>query len=188
MKPIIYCQGCFAALAFIYLSLMTSCSSSNLEQNKKEWVAIDTLEVAEKTFDAVITYTDSGYLRAKLYAPLIERHSKAAKPFVELPNGLKADFYNTKKEIESKLTAGYGINYLDSRVVEVRDKVKVTNTKNETLKTEKLFWDQNTKEIYTDNSVEIITEKEKLYGQGMRAAQDFSAWKITKVTGVVSLE
>lgn len=187
MKLKLFCQGCFAILAVFYISLITSCSHSNLEENKKEWATIDTLEVAEKTFDAIITYTDSGYLRAKLYSPLIERHSNAPKPYVELPNGLKADFYNTSKVIESKLTAGYGINYLDSRIIEVRDSVKVINTKNETLKTEKLFWDQNKKEIYTDKSVEIITEKEKLYGQGMRASQDFSTWKITKVTGVVSL-
>lgn len=188
MKCSQFCQGFCLTLAVLFTLPFQSCTHSNLEKNKKEWVAVDTLDVAERTFDATITYTDSGYLRAKLYAPLIERHSKAEKPYVELPQGLNADFFNTDKEIESQLTAGYGINYLDSRIVEVRDKVVVVNTKNEKLQTEKLFWDQNKKEIYTDNSVEITTEKEKLYGQGMRAAQDFSSWKITKVTGIVSLD
>lgn len=188
MKLNINSQSVLCALAILFLGSLSSCTSSNLEKNQKEWTAADTLEVPERTFDAVITYTDSGYLRAKLFSPLIERFSKAKKPYVELPKGLKADFYNTSKVVESKLTAGYGINYLDTKIVEVRDSVKVVNTKNETLKTEKLFWDQNAKEIYTDARVEIITDKERLFGTGMRAAQDFSSWKITKVTGIVSME
>jgi len=171
-----------------FVLAFTSCEDSQTTDDQKEWEALDTMEVTERIFKSVIAYTDSGYLRAKLYADLIERHSNAAKPFVELPEGLRADFYNTKKEVESKLTAGYGINYLDSKIVEVRKQVVVVNSKGEKLETEKLFWDQVKKEIYTEQTVKITTETEELTGTGMRAAQDFSSWNIEHVTGIVTLK
>lgn len=177
----------FSILSLLILAL-TSCEDKHVVDNQKEWEALDSMQVTERIYKSVIAYTDSGYLRAKLYADLIERHSNAPKPFVELPKGLRADFYNTKKEVESKLTAGYGINYLDSKIVEVRKQVVVVNTKGEKLETEKLFWDQNKKEIYTEQTVKITTETEELTGTGMRAAQDFSSWNISKVTGIVTLK
>ena len=80
-----------------FVLAFTSCEDTQTTDDQKEWEALDTMEVTERIFKSVIAYTDSGYLRAKLYADLIERHSNAAKPFVELPEGLRADFYNTKK-------------------------------------------------------------------------------------------
>jgi LPS export ABC transporter protein LptC len=174
-------------IAFLVLAFYSSCTDRT-QVNNEGWKALDTLQITETIYDSEITYTDSGYLRAKLYADLIERHSNDKKPYVELRKGLKANFYNTAKEIESELTAGYGINYLDSRIVEVQKQVIVVNSKGEQLETEKLFWDQNEKTIYTDAQVKITTETEELYGNGMTAAQDFSSWKITKVTGVVTLK
>ena len=35
---------------------------------------------------------------------------------------------------------------------------------------------------------EITTETEKLLGTGMTASQDFSSWRITKVTGIITLK
>jgi len=174
-------------LPLLFIALV-SCEDEHVLQNQQEWEAIDSMQVTERIFKSEIAYTDSGYLRAKLFTDLIERHSNAEKPFVELPKGLRAEFYNTEKEIESDLSAGYGINYLDSKIIEVRKQVVVVNTKGEKLETEKLFWDQNKKEIYTEQSVKITTDTEELTGTGMRAAQDFSSWTITKVTGIVTLK
>lgn len=176
-----------SALLFLLLAFMSACTHKTNGANE-EWKALDTLQITETIYDSEITYTDSGYLRAKLFADLIERHSNEKKPYIELRKGLRANFYNTAKEVESELTAGYGINYLDSRIVEVQKQVVVINSKGEKLETEKLFWDQNEKTIYTDAHVEITTETEKLYGTGMTAAQDFSSWKISKVTGIVTLK
>ena len=60
----------------------------------------------------------------------------------------------------------------------MRKQVVVVNSKGEKLETEKLFWDQVKKEIYTEQTVKITTETEELTGTGMRAAQDFSSWNI----------
>ena len=186
-------QSKFTLRPVFYLFVLVSIfacgkGSEGTGQSKMQKTLLDSMAVTERVFDSEISYSDSGYLRAVIKAPLIEQHGNASKPFIELPKGLKAYFYNANKEVESQLTAGFGINYLNSKIVEVRKQVEVVNTKNEKLKTEKLFWDQNKKEIYTEDNVEIITETEQLFGKGMRASQDFSAWTITKVTGTVKLK
>jgi len=167
---------------------MSACNDEQLHKNQDEWAAIDTLKITERTHNAKVTYTDSGLLKAILRAPLIEGHNNAIKPFVECPKGLETDFYDGDKNVESSLSAGYGIIYKDSKLIEVQKQVVVINVKGEKLETEQLFWDQAGKEIYTDKTVKITTNSEELHGTGMRAAQDFSSWKITKVTGVVTLK
>lgn len=181
-----YCYIFIFSVAFFLMACGED--NPNVKAAKKEWQTLDSMQVTERVFDSKISYTDSGYLRAVIRAPLIEQHGNAKNPYIELPKGLTADFYNGQKTVESKLVAGYGINFLDSKIIEVRKQVEVINTKNEKLKTERLFWDQNLKEIYTTDAVEITTENEKLFGTGMRAAQDFSTWKITNVTGIVTLK
>ncbi len=173
---------CFISLSVFFLS---SCNDGIALKNKSEWAALDTVKISERVHNAVINYNDSGYLKARLYAPLIEGHKNATRPFIELPKGLKADFYNNDKEIESSLSAGYGINYQDSKIIEVQKQVVVINSKGEKLITEQLFWDQIKKEIYTDKTVVITTPTEELHGTGLRAAQDFSSWKILKVSGKI---
>ena len=175
-------------LLAISVFFLLGCDDEHAQQNKDEWSVIDSVQITERVHDAEIVYTDSGKLRAKLTAPLIEGHKNAEKPYIELTKGLQADFYNDAKEVESSLTAGYGINYQNSKIIEVQKQVVVVNTKGEKLVTEQLFWDQNTKEIYTDKTVKITTNTEELTGTGMRAAQDFSSWKITHVIGIVTLK
>ena len=68
----------------------------------------------------------------------------------------------------------------------LRDSVVVINlAKGDTLKTDELWWDQNTQEFYTDKPVEIHQPDKTVYGKGLRAAQDFSWYDIFNITGVV---
>jgi len=176
------------AFTVLLVFFLSACNDERLHKNQNEWAAIDTLKITERTHNAKVTYTDSGLLRAILRAPLIEGHNSAERPYVECPKGIETDFYDKQKNIESSLTAGYGIIYKDSKLIEVQKQVVVINVKGEKLETEQLFWDQAAKEIYTDKTVIITTNTEELHGNGMRAAQDFSSWKITNVTGVVTLK
>jgi lipopolysaccharide export system protein LptC len=59
--------------------------------------------------------------------------------------------------------------------------------KKETLRTEELFWNKQTRKIHTDKFVTIQTETEILKGTGLTANQDFSDYNITNPTGVFSI-
>jgi LPS export ABC transporter protein LptC len=64
--------------------------------------------------------------------------------------------------------------------------VFVTNLqKNETLRTEELFWDPEKEIIYTEKFVTIKTEDDLIPGEGLIAPQDFSTFEIKRPTEAV---
>ncbi len=141
-------------------------------------------EVAE---DAEITYTDSGLLRARIKAPLMEGIRQAKQPFIEMPKGLNAEFYDTDGSVSSYVTSEYGIYKQNEKTILLRRNVQVMNVKGEKLETEKLIWNQGTAKIYTDEFVKITTADEIIMGDGMTANQNFTNWSIRNVSGTIQL-
>jgi hypothetical protein len=81
------------------------------------------------------------------------------------------------------LEAGYAIEYQLKKIVEAKYDVMVINEENDTLNTEHLIWNRNTKKIYTNTYVKITTHKnEVIHGErGMVADERFTYWRINKV-------
>ncbi|MBI3232969.1 MAG: hypothetical protein HYZ42_02840, partial [Bacteroidetes bacterium] len=78
----------------------------------------------EKGEDIAVLYTDSGSLRAKLFAPLVEHFNKQ-KPYIEMKKGLKIFFYNSSDTAtpNSMLKADYGIKYENEQKIIVKNDV-----------------------------------------------------------------
>ncbi len=131
-----------------------------------------------------ILYTDSGQVKVRLTAPVLNDYTYNVKErYTEMPKGLYIEFYNDSNQIKTTLKANYGIKYEQSKKVEVKYNVIVTNVNGEVLNTEQLFWDENTRKIYTKEFVKITTKREVLMGTGMEANEDFTEWEIHNITG-----
>ncbi len=141
----------------------------------------------ETSRDIEILFSDSALVRARLISPLFLTF-KTSKPYQVAPIGLEIQFLSKEKEIVSNLTAKYGKRSQWERLVEVRDSVVVINTQNEKLETEQLTWDEQKKIIYTDKFVKITTADKILQGYGLEANEDFSKYKILRLSGVISLK
>lgn len=139
----------------------------------------------EEAIDVTSYMSQEGLMKARLKSPYMLRH-QADSAFVEFPRTLHVDFYNDSLQIESILDAKYARYREYESKVYLRDSVVVINLiKGDTLKTDELWWDQNTQEFYTDKPVEIRQPDKTVYGKGLRAAQDFSWYDIFHITGVV---
>jgi hypothetical protein len=62
------------------------------------------------------------------------------------------------------------------------------NTKGERLNTEEIIWDEQKKKIYSDKYVTIHTKDEILFGYGFESNEDFSKYKIFKLSGTIRME
>lgn len=139
----------------------------------------------EKGEQIAITYTDSGTLRARLSAPLVE-HFKTGKPRVEMKKGLRVYFYTAAdpRNPNSMLRADYGIKYELQQQIVLKGDVVVVNNDHDTLNTEMLIWDELHRKISSDKSVRIRKKDEILYGEGFESNEDFSKYKIFHITGI----
>ena len=138
-----------------------------------------------------VLYSDSARVRAKLMAPVLNQFT-GKKNYMELPKGMEIIFYNELKEQKTKLTADYGIGYNNEGTginkMEAKRNVVVINEKGDKLNTEHLIWDALTKQIYTQEFVKITTKDETIWGDGLKADQDFSNYEITHPKGSIALK
>ena len=129
-----------------------------------------------------LIYTDSGRLKARLFAPILERYHQT-KPYLEMPKGLTVIFYTENEKPESFLKADYGIRYESERRTEVKRNVIVVNSKNDTLTCENMIWDEMNHKIWSANPIKIKQKTEVLYGVGFESDETFNNYKILKPTG-----
>jgi LPS export ABC transporter protein LptC len=172
--------------ALIIISLFQSCNNDNIEKIQI-LTAADNLPVEVGT-NILLNYTDSGFLKAKVFAPTLERFDNDKSNQSIMKKGITAYFYNPQKKITSYIKSKYAIRDDKARTMTVKNDVIVINIKGDTLRTETLIWDEKTNKISTNDAVKITTPDEIIYGDGLESNTEFSQYKIFKIKGIISLK
>lgn len=141
----------------------------------------------ESATNLEIIYSDSAKIKARIVTPELNRYI-GNKNYIELPKGVKLEFFDETRAITSTITADYAIRKEQEMIVEARKNVVVVNEKKEKLNTEQLVWNERTKKIYSEAFVKITTSDEIIYGNGFEADQDFSRYKIKNIKGTISIK
>ena len=101
--------------------------------------------------------------------------------------------YSIGSAADNNLVLGdEGIDALHARLISsenkvfLKDSVVVINIiRGDTLRTDELWWNQDTQQFYTDKAVRIHQPDKTIFGTGLKAAQDFSSYDIFNITGIV---
>ena len=175
----------YKSIAFLLgMAMLFSCQSDL--QTIDELTRIDEGPM-ESVFNVEMVYTDQGHTRMILNAEQMDRY-EGEEPYLELPQGLHVQFYDTLGNKTSNMSAKYAISYDDPEIIEAHNDVVVINEAGERLNTEQLIWDQKEETIYSDKFVKITTEDEVLYGEGFESDERFDRWKITSPRGTFQAE
>lgn len=164
------------------MSLLASCDSEMSEQAEKTIYQgpLRTLD------DATIFHSDSGRLKAKVFAKKILNFQNEDR---EVPEGMFITFYDVDGSKSSTLQSDYAYYSSEDKIWRAQGNVIVNNFRNEeTLKTEELFWDPKAGNVNTEKFVKIETPDEVITGTGLTAKQDFSEWSLKKPEGIFVIE
>lgn len=170
---------------FVALWVLASCGSKEVELNKIANASPD-LPV-EVGYNVSISYTDSGYLKAKLFAPVLERYATEARMETEMREGITAYFYSTEGKVTSYIKSKYALRNEKDRTITARKDVNVVNNKGDTLRTEELVWDEKTDQIYSKKAVRITSPDKIIMGTGLESNTSFTKFKVLNITGIISL-
>src|SRR6266516_3762639 len=102
----------FSAIFFCVLIFFSSCEN-DLEKIKQVSRVNDT--PIERAENIDVLYSDSGFVKMKLTAPVLERYEDSKDPYILFPKGMKTFFYDRMLKITSRLSADYGIRYENSQ-------------------------------------------------------------------------
>lgn len=142
---------------------------------------------AQKIINAEILYSDSGIVKAKINAPLLEYYS-GDNPYTEFKKGLKMVLLDKDKKPETQMKANYAIKNEKENIIEAKNDVVVKNERGETLNTEHLIWDEGKDLIKSDAFVKITTPDKIIMGDGLESNQSFTKYKILKIKGTINLK
>ena len=167
----------------LFVLSMTGCQNdlAFIQSLKKQNQGVDEVTKVESSL------SQAGKLRAKLYAPRMLRFQDSI-PRVEFPNKLHVDFYNDNHNIQSFLDAKKGSYFENQAKVLLEDSIVVIRMDGDTLKTEKLIWEQSRQSFYTDADVEIRQKTKTIFGKGFESDEQLKNFSIDTVTGVLQVE
>lgn len=159
---------------------------------ENDLAVIDSLNVdenspVESSYNVNLEYNDSGKVVMVLKSPEINRFVTSDE-FLEMPQGMEMEFYDSLGNIKSTIIANYSINYIKKKIMKAENNVIATNSKGQKLLTEELIWDQNTHKIYTDKKVKVISDDKILFGDGLTSDEQFEDWEISNPTGDITMD
>ena len=181
MKRILRIGVIFNITAFVAVMLF---SCSNPDAIVQAMGSDDTLSGI--IADSVVFYrSDSGRVNLELHTPRMVRMD-SDDDIMEFPLGFDVYMYD-KGEKTTELHADYGKNFGKQRLIEAQGNVIVQNFgSSETMYSEKLFWYQDLKMIYTRSHVMIVTPDKQIEADSLEAREDFSEY--TMYSGSALLE
>lgn len=152
------------------------------EKVKPSVVSISTKDIpSQESWKSTVTFSDSGKTKAILWSGHISVYS--SQEYTLLEDSVIVDFYDEYEKHTSRLTARWGKIHDRTRDFEAYDNVVVTSDSGTVLKTDRLFWNDETRLIHTDAFVDISSPDEHIMGHGMESDQSLKNYKIFKVTG-----
>ncbi len=129
--------------------------------------------------------TEMGKLKVRFITPEMLQYNFAAEKHTDFPKGIELYRYKDSVTIEASITADKAVNYEDKSLWEATGNVKMRNAKGELLETEKLFWNQKTKRIYTDAWVKITNKDAIINGKGLESDEAFDSYEIKEISNSV---
>ncbi len=127
-------------------------------------------------------YSDSGVVVYEMIATRMEKFGEP-KNVRLFKFGFEVNFFKEKDSIVAKLTADNAEFREKENVIIARNNVIFTNyDKNQTLKTEELYWDQTGQRVRTEKYFEVIGEKTTVKGYGLDTDETFTDYNMHKVS------
>lgn len=175
-------------LGFILLILLFNLQKCQTKKEKIKSLSAPIERPVQKAKDILILYSDSSYLKAILKATeMISYEKKQSDPFIFFPKNVQIIFYNSQHIPTSTLTANQSVYFIKTHKAYLKYNVHFINDKHEHLITEKLVWNQMNGKITTDKAIKIITPTQIINGIGIECEEDFSAYTIKNITGIIQL-
>lgn len=137
----------------------------------------------------VSTYiSDSGVVKYKIIADewkVFDRLDPSRWTFEE---GVYLEKYDNKLNIEATILADTAYYYDKQELWELRGNVHIENVEDEQFDTQLLFWNQKSKQVYSDQYIRIRQQKRIITGMGFTSNQDFTHYTIKQTQGIFPIK
>lgn len=168
------------------LSLLTACANS-MEEVEQVSAPVVFYPLSEQ-HGAILSFTDSGRVVLTIEAGLMQDFGNVDPSYVSFKEGVKVSFFGGKRKAATTLIADTARRLTQDEVWAIGGNVLVKNKNGERMRTELLYWDQKNEKLFSERRVQIETEEQLIIGEGFEADQEFSSYRLYKVTGEITID
>lgn len=138
---------------------------------------------------ANIIQRDSGFVKVRATAALIEKYELIDTPYIVARKGIFIQFFDKKKPNKpGTIKAKYAKIIEKKEFYEARGNVRIVTNEGQIFATQSVFWNKKDKRMYTSDTV-FVTDKDgsTLVGaNGMTAKDDFSEYTFYNNSGDIN--
>lgn len=187
MKKAGILPGLFLTVIIDATMMVTGCE--NDLKDLKKISATEATKPVQRYTNVDVIWSDSAKVKAHMTSPLMLDYTKVAKPYTEMPKGVKVIFYDANLQQTCTITSEYAIRHVAEKVIELRKNVVGTNVKGETFHSDELIWDENTRQIHSDKPVHVqMTDGSILDGLNFVSDEGLNHWKFGPSTGIIHVD
>lgn len=170
------------AAAILVIASATSCGNDN-----RETIAIsadpETFPTM-RTLNVSTLISDSGYTRYHITTPLWLMFEEAREPHWYFPDGMFIVQFNDSMQESGTFTADTATYFSAKKLWQFDHNVRMRNVDGDRFATQQLFWDQNTRKIYSDSFIHIERADRIIEGYGFVSNENMTTYTIRRPSGI----
>lgn len=137
----------------------------------------------------VSTYiSDSGVVRYKIITDEWAVFDRLDPSMWSFEKGIYLEKFNNDLSIAATIVADTAYYYDKQELWELRGNVHIENEQDEQFDTQHLFWNQQTKKVYSDLYIRIRQQKRIITGVGFTSNQEFTNYTIKQTQGIFPIK
>ena len=137
-----------------------------------------------KTINVSTTISDSGYTRYHITTPLWLMFEEAQEPHWNFPDGMFIVKLDDNMKEDGTFTADTATYFSGKRLWRFDRNVRMRNVNGDRFLTQQLFWDQNSRKIYSDSFIHIERTDRTIEGYGFESNESMTTYTIRKPSGI----
>lgn len=173
-------------MAIVMLFLLPSCS--NKKQPTTDAITNRDSTAIMVTRDVSTYISDSGVVRYKIITDEWKVFDRLDPSMWSFEEGIYLEKFDNDLSIEATILADTAYYYDKQELWELRGNVHIENEQDEQFDTQLLFWNQQTKRVYSDQYIRIRQQKRIITGVGFTSNQEFTNYTIKQTQGIFPIK
>ncbi|WP_052080430.1 LPS export ABC transporter periplasmic protein LptC [Porphyromonas macacae] len=169
----------------VVLSTFAGCGGTQTEEDGSENI-LDTM-FSIKTTDVSMLVSDSGVVQYKLDAAEWLIYDKPEKKQWLFNKGFYLENFDTLKNVKAMVSSDTAIQYVEKELWELIGHVVIKDLQGNQVYSPHLFWDKKNRNIYSNDSIYIMTPDRILRGNSFWGKDDLSEYTLYESSGIIDI-
>lgn len=175
-------------LPALILALVAAMCAAACADDKRETIALsadpETFPTM-RTINVSTTISDSGYTRYHITTPLWLMFEEAREPHWNFPEGMFIVKLDNDMKEDGTFTADTATFYSNKKLWQFDRNVRMRNINGDRFLTQQLFWDQNTRKIYSDSFIHIERSDRIIEGYGFESDENMTNYTVRHPSAIL---